>query len=73
VSSGQVDAMLKYLAHMVSVKFSQINVSFGTNNYGDTRCYLTINHFDGAVIQWFKDRSPSQVAEFAESFLLGHK
>ncbi|UGO51374.1 hypothetical protein PQE72_gp069 [Bacillus phage vB_BanS_Skywalker] len=62
VSSGQVVGMLEHLG------FKLVNVNYGKNEYGDTRCYLTIDHEDRRVIQWVKDRNPSQVEEFAKRF-----
>jgi len=68
VSSGQIDSMIKYLEENVSVNFKYLNVDFGKNKYGDTRCYLTIPYSDGRVLQWFEDRNASQIEEFAKKF-----
>lgn len=68
VSSGQVFSMLKYLEDTKSSTFKYINVNYGKNENGDTRCYLTAEYLDGKVIQWFKDRNSSQIEEFAKSF-----
>lgn len=68
VSTGQVKHMLKYLEDNKSRNFKSVNVDYGRNDNGDTRCYLTMEYSDGRVIQWFKDRSPSQVEEFAKKF-----
>lgn len=68
VSTGQVDAMLAYLSKRISKSFDHIMVKFMNNEYGDTRCYLTINISEGTVIQWFKDRNPAQIEDFTKSF-----
>ncbi|MED2125974.1 hypothetical protein P4V88_02305 [Bacillus thuringiensis] len=68
LSSGQVVAMLKHLESEKSSGFKFVNENYRTNDYGDTRCFLTIDHEDRGVIQWFKDRNQSQVEEFAKSF-----
>lgn len=68
VSTGQVTSMIKYLEETKSSSFKFLNVNYRTNKYGDTRCYLTTEYADGRLIQWFKDRNPSQVEEFSKRF-----
>lgn len=68
VSSGQVMGMLEYLEKYQAGGFKAVMVNYGKNELGDTRCYLTIEHEDRRVLQWVKDRNPSQVEEFAQRF-----
>lgn len=70
VSSGQVTAMLRYLEKEKGSAFKFVNEQYGKNEHGDTRCYLTIDHENPSVLQWFTDRNSSQVEEFAKSFTL---
>lgn len=68
VSSGQVMGMLEYLEKYQAGGFKAVMVNYGKSEYGDTRCYLTIDHEDPRVMQWVKDRNPAQVEEFAQRF-----
>lgn len=64
LSSGNVAAMLKHLEEEKSSGFKFIQVNYGKSEFGDTRCYLTIDHREPGVMQWFKDRNSAQVEEF---------
>lgn len=64
LSSGNVAAMLKHLEGEKGSGFRFIQANYGKSGYGDTRCYLTIDHEDPRVMQWFKDRNSAQVEEF---------
>lgn len=68
VSSGQVTAMIKHLEERKGSGFKFVNIDYSKSEYGDTRCYLTIDYEDRRVLQWFKDRNPAQVEEFAKRF-----
>lgn len=73
VSTGQVKAMLDYLSEKENYNFKQVQANYSKNQNGDLRCYLTIDYFNGSVIQWFEDRNPSQVEGFADSFQMNEK
>jgi hypothetical protein len=64
LSSGNVATMLKYLEQEKGSGFKFVQVDYGKSEYGDTRCYLTIDHKDPRVMQWFEDRNSAQVEEF---------
>lgn len=68
VSSGQVVGMLEYLEKYEAVGFRDVMVNYGKSEYGDTRCYLSIDYKAPMVLQWIKDRNPSQVEELAKRF-----
>jgi hypothetical protein len=68
VSTGQVSSMLTWLRDNTGRGFTSVKADYRNNEYGDTRCYLTTDFHDGRVIQWFKDRNPAQVEEFAQYF-----
>jgi len=68
VSSGQVVAMIEYLDKYEAIGFKDVMINYGKSEYGDTRCYLTIDHKAPMVLQWIKDRNPSQVEELAKRF-----
>lgn len=68
VSTGQIDSMIKYLCEIHGNGFRFINIRFGNNSLGDTRCYLTVEKERVRVIQFFKDRNPAQIEELAKTF-----
>jgi hypothetical protein len=68
VSTGQVEMLIKYLCATQGNGFKYINIRFGKNTLGDTRCYLTTEKERTRIIQYFKDRNPSQIEELAKSF-----
>jgi hypothetical protein len=58
--------MLKYLETHYYI--FNLKVVFGKDEYGMSRCYLSIDDPNGRVIRWFKDRNPAQVEELAKTF-----
>lgn len=70
VSTGQVQGMLNYLTEHNNNGFKYVETEFKRNKNGNLRCYLTIDYNNSTVIQWFADRTPGQVEDFAKRFVL---